>query len=35
MSKEIAQRFIFHPATEVTGPIHDEVRDEHRQSRNE
>lgn len=31
MSKEIATRFSFHPATEFTGPVHDEVRAEHRE----
>lgn len=31
MSAEIAERFKFHPATEVTGPMHENVRDVHRQ----
>jgi hypothetical protein len=26
---DVNNRFSFHPATEVTGPIHDQVRDEH------
>jgi type I restriction-modification system DNA methylase subunit len=30
-SEEIYKRFNFHPATEVTGPQHDEVRRQHRE----
>lgn len=29
MSEEIAQRFTYHPATPVTGPMHDAVRLHH------
>lgn len=30
MSQEVEQRFTFHPATDVTGPLHDAVRLHHR-----